>query len=408
MSDPDKQNVPTPQTDEDVAGTEPTDQEPVGQEMPVLTEPVDAMSEDLREPDSETVAAAAKPERRGTAIAWLALLISLLTLASVGWLLFENWQARQAAAQIEDPIAALTSRFADSEQSLSALDRSITELVETDRTMAANLEALEQKLDDRLELVDTLPQRMTSLESSVASLQGISSGARTTWLLAEAEYYMQIANAQLQLSANPKLAALALGMADERVNQIGDPGLTDVRRAIANELAALELMEQPDIEGVSLTLASLAQVVDSLPLQGIDESETQPQTDDDAQASGVRRAWESVKSAMSSLVRVTPPDQAELPLVAPNVIYFLRTNLTLQLQAARLALLKGQQVVFEQSLDNASAWLYQYFDTNSAQVESALATIEEIRANEYSVATPDISGSLRLLRQFRTLSESAG
>ncbi len=406
MSDPDKETVATAQTDENHTGTDVSTEDAASADEPLAGETESPGTDEQEKTDTDTVAETAAPRRRGGGIALLALVISLLTLAGVGWLLYESWQARLAALDIEDPIAALTSRFSDSEQSLSTLDRSIAELNDANRVFSNQLGALESTLDDRLGLIETLPQRMSSLENSVASLQGISTGARTTWLLAEAEYYMQIANAQLQLAGNPELAALALGMADERVNQIGDPGLTDVRRAIANELAALEIMEQPDIEGVSLTIASLARVIDSLPLKGIDGDETRAQSDEDSQATGVRRAWESVKGAMSSLVRVTPPDQAELPLVAPDTIYFLRTNLALQLQAARLALLKGQQAVFEQSLDNASAWLQQYFDTESAQVNSALETIAEVRANEYSVTPPDISRSLRLLRQFRTLSES--
>ena len=236
----------------------------------------------------------------------------------------------------------------------------------------------------------------------MASLQGVSSGARDTWLLAEAEYYMQIANAQLQLAGNPHLAALALGMADERIVQLADPALTGVRRALSDELAALEVMDKPDIEGVTLMLASLARVVDSLPLRQLAQAES-GDDDVDADLSGVDRAWASVKGAVSGLVRVTGPDENAVPLMTPEATYFLRTNLTLQLQAARLALLRGEQAIFEQSLDDAAAWIELYFDIGSAQVAGALETIGEIRGDITTAAAPDISGSLHLLRQFKTL-----
>ncbi len=84
----------------------------------------------------------------------------------------------------------------------------------------------------------------------------------------------------------------------------------------------------------------------------------------------------------------------------------LRTNLTLQLQTARLALLRGEKAVFEQSLDDATAWLNDYFDVDSAQVSSALQTIAEIRDGMFAVTPPDISQSLRLLRQYKVLAES--
>ena len=47
-----------------------------------------------------------------------------------------------------------------------------------------------------------------------------------------------------------------------------------------------------------------------------------------------------------------------------------------------------------------------YFDTGSQPVRSARQTMAEIR-NEYAaVVPPDISQSLRLLRQYKTLAES--
>lgn len=260
-------------------------------------------------------------------------------------------------------------------------------------------------MDARLRLFDSLPSRLSNLESSMSSLQGVSAGARNTWLLAEAEYYMQIANAQLQLAGNPHLATLALGMADERIVQLSDPALTEVRQAIADELAALEVMDKPDIQGITLTLSSLARVVDSLPLRQIAEAKADDNAEIDPDLSGVDRAWASVKGAVSGLVKVTGPDQTAIPLLTPDAVYFLRTNLTLQLQAARLALLRGEQAVFRQSLDDAAAWLEQYFDAESAQVGSALETIDEIRGGMLAVTTPDISQSLRLLRQYKTLVE---
>jgi uncharacterized protein HemX len=93
--------------------------------------------------------------------------------------------------------------------------------------------------------------------------------------------------------------------------------------------------------------------------------------------------------------------------MTPDAEYFLRTNLTLQMNVARLALLRGEQAVFEQSLDDALEWLDLYFDTQSAQVRGAEATLAEIREGLFAVTPPDISESLRLLRQFNSIAESA-
>ncbi len=342
---------------------------------------------------------------RSNGVAWLAVLLSVVALTAVAYTVFESWRTADNSSEVDNlaAIEALDRRVDQSSDALATLESRLGQITHPD--YSADIAAVRRDVEDQIRLLNSLPSRMTTIENSVASLAGISAGARETFLLAEAEYYLQIANAQLQLANNPHLASLGLGMADERVTQLSDPALTAVRRAISDELAALEVMEKPDLEGATLTLASLARVVESLPLASR-TAEDDAVVEDDAEQSGVDRAWGSVKDAMSGLVRVTPPDQAKLALVSPDAEYFLRNNIALQLQSARLALLRGEQAIFEQALDDTSALLNTYFDTGSAQVESAQLTINEIRENVFTAAVPDISESLRLLRQYRTLRES--
>jgi uncharacterized protein HemX len=354
----------------------------------------------------EAPATGEKKEKSTSSISWLALFLSLVTLAAVGYMVMEDRRTRSAAESSSDTIEQLAGRVDASRESLSDLNQELADLASSDEVTRAQIESLQRRIEERLELLDSLPRRMSNLESSMSALQGVSAGARDTWLLAEAEYYMQIANAQLQLGNNPHLAMLALGMADERVVQMANPGLTEVRRAIADELAALEVMDKPDIEGVSLTLASLSRVVESLPLQTTDAGRGDGDSATDEDLSGTERAWASVKGAMTGIVKVTPPDEETRALLTPDTARLIRSNLALQLQAARLALLRGEQAIFEQSLDDANALLDAYFDTGSAPVSSAQQTIVEMRDSLFAVTPPDISESLRLIRQFRTLSES--
>ena len=358
--------------------------------------------------DAEFTVEDSKPSRKtasGGSVAWLAVLLAVIALAIAGYTAFERWRSTDDSGA-RDHLAAiegLDRRTSQSSDALAALTLRVGQITHPD--FSADIEAVRRDVDDQLRLLNSLPTRMATIENSVASLAGISAGARETFLLAEAEYYLQIANAQLQLANNPQLASLALGMADERVTQLSDPGLTAVRRAIADELAALEVMEKPDLEGATLTLASLARVVESLPLASLTPREDSS-NEDETEQSGVDRAWDSVKDAMSGLIKVTPPDQAKLALVSPDAEYFLRNNIALQLQIARLALLRGEQAIFEQTLDDTSAVLNNYFDAGSEQVASAQLTISEIRERVFTGSIPDISSSLRLLRQFRTLRET--
>jgi len=363
------------------------------------------------EPSIQVTTPEATPQKKsGGLVAWLALVAAVLALAAFGVDFFGDRGAagdsREDAAAIKQQVAAITSSVRAMRDSVASLEQNLTAMSAQLAARDSEIAAIERRYGDRLGQIESLPGRVSAIEGSVSSLQGISTGARIAWLLAEAEYYMQIANAQLQLAGSPRLASLALGLADERLLQLANPALTDVRRALANELRALGAMNEPDTEGVTLTLASLAAVVDSLPLRqeialpGDDRAVVDPEL------TGTDRALASLRSAFEGIVSVRRADEVLKPLIAPEAQYFLRANLALQLQAARLAMLRGEETIFQQSLDDAAAWLTEYYDAGSNPVQSALQTITDIRGSVLSVAAPDISESLRLLRQFNALANA--
>ena len=347
------------------------------------------------------------PEKRNSGlVAWLAMFVATLALVAFGIDFVRDRNVAVESGVEDDAVATVTSSVRTVQDSVASLSQSVTALSDDIAARDSEVAAIERRFSDRLRQMEALGGRMSAMEGTVSSLQGISTGARDAWLLAEAEYYMQIANAQLQLAGNPHLATLALSLADERILQMANPALTDIRRALSNELRSLEIMEKPDTAGVTLTLASLAAVVDSLPLKQEITRSADSDSATDTELTGTDRAIESLKSAMSKAVSVRRVDETVQPLIAPEAQYFLRANLALQLQAARLAMLRGEEQLFQQSLDDAAAWLREYYNTGSAPVQSALQTIADIRDSAFTVATPDISESLRLLRQYNAFSDA--
>jgi len=360
----------------------------------------------LASPNAQTQSAVVAQKQGSGLVTWLALFLSVTALGAIALAYLQERDASGAMSDSDANMATLSASVGANRDALAALEQKVTALGTTNTSGNAEIDALEQQLNSRLRQLEVLPARLANIAATVSSLQGISTGARDAWLLAEAEYYMQIANAQLQLAGNPELARLALKLADERILQLADPGLTEVRRALSDELRALEIIESPDTEGITLTLASLASVVDSLPLRQEVVVQAAAGTDLDPELTGVDRAYASLKNALGGVVSVRRIDETMQPLIAPEAQYFLRTNLALQLQAARLAVLRSEEAIFAQSLDDASAWLNEYYDTSNTAVISAQQTIAEIRGSVFSVAVPDISHSLRALRQFNALANA--
>jgi uroporphyrin-3 C-methyltransferase len=338
---------------------------------------------------------------------WLALGLSIVALAAVALDYLRDRSAAGDSAESNAQLNDLTASIAAAQNAVAAVEQNVSALSALDAERNTAIERIDRQLNDRLRQLEAMPGRLAAVEASMASLQGISTGARDAWLLAEAEYYMQIANAQLQLAGNPQLASLALTHADERIIQLADPRLTGVRQALSDELRSLEVLEKPDTAGITLTLSSLAGVVDSLPLRQevvVHEDDASPAIN--PEVTGVDRAMASVRNAVSGIVSVRRTDEAMQPLIAPEAQYFLRANLALQLQAARLAVLRGEEVVFRQSLDDADGWISEYYDADSTAVRSARETIAEISSSVFNVTLPDISQSLRLLRQFNALNQA--
>ena len=381
---------------------------------------------DVPADDAATAAGDAQRPRRRYGL-WLALIVIVLAAALAGWWWLQRdadseapataapaapADARPQTNTTEDLIPAATEADIDAlrrdierlEGALADARGALDALSETvdDETRAR--ERLADSIDEKVDLLDSLPGRVENLEQGVETLQGVSAGSRDGWLLAEAEYYMQIANAQLQLANNPALATRALQLADRRVRELANPAYTPVRRAIADELAALSAVEDVDIEGITLSLGSLAAMVPTLPL----ENEVIVPGDDAGspaldETSGWARARAATREALSGMVRVRRSDERVQPMLSPEAEYFLRLNLQLQLQAARLSLLVGDSAGFRQSLDDADAWLQRYFDADNPSVANARELLEQTARTTVVNERPDISGSLTLLRRQRAL-----
>lgn len=308
---------------------------------------------------------------------------------------------------VGESIAALQTSMAELEKGLEALSGSDDAAADSRRQLERSLRDEVQALSRRVDGFESVPPRIGQLENAVAAIQGIEAGARDTLLLAEAEHYLRLANSLLQLAGDAALAGIALAAANERLTAIGNPALDAVRQSISDAMTALEMSAAPDIESSAMQLSSLDRLVVSLPLKRADRKRTADKAAARTPPGAAGRAWNAVKAAVGGAVKITPPGGEAAGPLLPGRERLIRAPLSLHLQAARLALLQGEQTLFEQSLDDAVAYLERYFDGASAAVQSARTRLTEVRAHRVRGEVPDISGPLRLLRRYRSL-EPAG
>lgn len=91
------------------------------------------------------------------------------------------------------------------------------------------------------------------------------------------------------------------------------------------------------------------------------------------------------------------------PLIAPEEEFFLAQNLALQIEAARLAVLREDGAIFQDSLNMALEWIDSYFETGDervAKVVDELRTLQKVELHPY---VPDVS---RVSRAFKEVMDT--
>lgn len=349
-----------------------------------------------------------QPKRQSNSV-WIFLLLLILIagVAGGGYWLWQQLQQRdlqvqelltQVAAN-DDQLAGLQARVQDQVSGQLAENQTRADAREQDlRQQLAQVQQDQQQLRQQ---VDGQQQRLANLSTT----------SREDWLLAEAEYLLNIANQRVLMERTTENAVALLRSADERLQQAsegsGDAELFAIRKALNRDLTALEKIEPVDKEGLYLRLYALAESVDELPRLQVEEfalngETTEPVDETDAEGGWASRLWQSVRELAGSLDRYVRIDDVEAParpLVDSYATRLAALNVRLLLEQAQLALLQEEATVYRHSLDKAQELLRNYYvaSEQNARLQASLAELAQV---EVAPELPDISTSLTLLRDY--------
>lgn len=345
--------------------------------------------------ESETPPPEAKAEatievsRPGRGLALLALVVALLAVAGSAYLYRTQQQALLGA-----------------DRSRSDLDAATGRLEADNRKLASRLEELERGIAEgrsgRSATEDQLRRqraRIDGLEEGLARLARSRETVGSQLRREEVQYLLKIANFQLNLARDPDTALAALLEADGLLARLADPGLQPLRRQLTDDILALRSVAQVDVEGVALRLESLARRIDRLPLNA-DAAELTDETTE-AASGGWGRFRQKVSEFLASIFTVRRTESSGGPLLSREESFFLRRNLELELQTARVALLAADEEIFSSSLGAARRWTEEYFDRESAEVETFINGLSALADVTLQVPLPDISRSLRIYQELQ-------
>jgi uroporphyrin-3 C-methyltransferase len=186
------------------------------------------------------------------------------------------------------------------------------------------------------------------------AIQNRMGASSQDWVYAEIEYLIRMANQRALMEQDVYSALQLLQSADDIIR--ASEGLTahGLREALARDIAALQVVASPDTQGIYLELSAL---VSQIPLL----SRTLPAYQAPTLAKGqspdatgyLDRFLDLISRAQNKLLLLVDFRRHEVtvkPILPPKEEYFLRQNLVLKLQIAQMALLEGNQSLFQSAL----------------------------------------------------------
>jgi uroporphyrin-3 C-methyltransferase len=314
----------------------------------------------------------------------------LVALAVLGLLLaiYAHWRF----GQFDERIDRVRGQVA---QVRNTQDRQAGQLA----TLTARLETAQSALRTELHGLRELPAQVGELGQSVEELRARTEAPQRAWVRAEALYLLDLGERRLNLEHDVVTAIAAMESADARLAMLNDPAVTEVRRLLAKELAALRTVQLPDAPAMLARIAAIEDAVPTLSVLGVPVTQARRVETEPEPGTPLARGLHRLAQALRDLVSLRRIDPATSRLVTQQEQSLRRQHLELLLFAARIAVMEPDAVAYQQSLQAAGTWLVQYFDMSSPGVATAQAEIGSLRAINIQPPQPAVGAAARLLQR---------
>lgn len=374
-------------------------------------EPGEASGSNQLEPVASP--APARSSGGGRVMAVVALVLSLAAASVTGYLWYQV-QVEQKLSQGR-LVSDIKDTVNNSKVAVTALEKDFDALREQQRDLETRVDnQVAARLDTLQSKQDTLSERSEALSSSIEKVYDELGRSLDSWAVEEVEQLLRIAIQSLRLSGDVSTAIAGLDLADQRLEELGNPAFLDVRKELADSIAALKSVDRVDVAGLALRLSGMAGQVNDLPLAQKTERPisggAQDGSDKGDKSGGESSTWlaagNELLQDLKQLVRIQNIEEPTRPLLTPEQRYFLFSNLRLMLSGAQIAALSKDTSTFQDNVEQAAQWIREYFDTDSQGVQQFLDDLDGMRGTELDPPLPDISGSLTALQEAKHRIES--
>jgi uroporphyrin-3 C-methyltransferase len=342
-----------------------------------VTDTADSNAQDASVLPAPEHAAPAARTGTGVRLALLLLLLTSFVLVVVCGSLWMRFSALNADT---------ARRMQQLEQGLSETKALARQAADELRTAQGRLVVAEARIED-------YAAQRAALDRLLAD-NAQREQART---VAEIEQLLTLAEQESQLASSPTVLLAALKTIEARADA-APPGLRErLKAAIAKDSEALRKTEWADRNQLLLRFDELARLLDELPFAAEVRAQPRPpgkpasaaQPPAAVSAASPWRDWLAAFFApVSDWFEIRRIDAPDALLATPEQLFWLRENLKLQVQSARLSLLARQADAYYRSLARAQAALQRHADAKQPKVQQALALLQQLQAVRVSPDMP--------------------
>jgi uroporphyrin-3 C-methyltransferase len=332
-------------------------------------------------------------ESRGkTGVLWFFTMINLLLLAAIIGASYWAWLQWQTQSQQQtDALTVQKTSMKQQQSSINQQQNNIAESVASNQLAKDDLEQQNQALQSSIKsLIEQLQLTSAQVQTNQRNLADVSGRRPSDWLLAEADYLVRIAGRKLWLEHDVKTATMMLQSADSRIQDLDDPSLLPLRAKLAEDLQALQQVNQVSTSSIALALGAMLRQVNNLPLaffkrpEDIAVDEIVTKSIDDWR-SNLARNWREATKNFFSFKKVT----AEInPFMSEQQQWLSKEQLKFALLQAQSAVLQENSTLYQQSLQTAFGLLIESFDTENDMVVQFTDSLSNLQRTDFERTYP--------------------
>lgn len=238
--------------------------------------------------------------------------------------------------------------------------------------------------------------RLDNLNEELVSLRlGMNANQSGVWQIAEAASSLRLAQQYLNLMQDISIALSLYQNSDAILSQIDDAALDRIKSLLASDIQTLRNSRGVDTEAFFMRLSDLSQQIENVSMGSKIEPSTAFQN---ASVSGGDEGYFFNFNAFLS--RYFTVRRLDSPIVVPlnnQQVSFLRQNMQLQIEQAKLALLQRRQAIYQDSISNVIMLVQQNVSEEDQQKSYILEVLRELQGESILLTISPLSESLRLL-----------